>query len=73
MVEFLNIRIEGEYIYAVEHDMVNNVTCNIKLHLTKEEYYSDGELTGEMIRAFWGLRRNMRKRKLMEREVIYWG
>ena len=73
VVEFYNILVIGQYIFAVEHDMMNDVTCRIKLHVSKDRYYADGELTGEMIRALWGLQRNWHNRKLMEREVIYWG
>lgn len=73
VVEFYNILVIGKYIFAVEHDMVNDVTCRIKLHVSKDRYYADGELTGEMIKALWVLQGKLSKRKLMEREVIYWG
>lgn len=73
VVEFYNILVIGQYIFAVEHDMVNDVTCRIKLHVSKDRYYADGELTGEMIKALWVLQGKLSKRKLMEREVIYWG
>lgn len=73
VVEFYNILVIGQYILAVEHDMMNDVTCRIKLHVSKDRYYADGELTGEMIKALWGLQGKLSKRKLMEREVIYWG
>lgn len=73
VVEFYNIIVIGQYIFAVEHDMMNDVTCRIKLHVSKDRYYADGELTGEMIKALWVLQGKLSKRKLMEREVIYWG
>lgn len=73
VVEFYNILVIGQYILAVEHDMMNDVTCRIKLHVSKDRYYADGELTGEMIKALWVLQGKLSKRKLMEREVIYWG
>lgn len=73
VVEFYNILVIGQYIFAVEHDMMNDVTCRIKLHVSKDRYYADGELTGEMIKALWVLQGKLSKRKLMEREVIYWG
>lgn len=73
VVEFYNILVIGKYIFAVEHDMMNDVTCRIKLHVSKDRYYADGELTGEMIKALWVLQGKLSKRKLMEREVIYWG
>lgn len=73
VVEFYNILVIGHYIFAVEHDMMNDVTCRIKLHVSKDRYYADGELTGEMIKALWVLQGKLSKRKLMEREVIYWG
>lgn len=73
VVEFYNILVIGQYIFAVEHGMVNDVTCRIKLHVSKDRYYADGELTGEMIKALWVLQGKLSKRKLMEREVIYCG
>lgn len=73
MVEFLNIYIEGGYIYADEHDMMTDTWSKIKLHVSKEEYHSSSQMTGNMIKALWCLRRTMRTRKLQSREVIYWG
>lgn len=42
MVRFDNIKIEGNYIYAIETYMMQNVSCKVKLHVTNEEYYHDG-------------------------------
>lgn len=73
MVEFLNIRVEGEYIYADEHDMVADTWSKIKLHVTKEEYQYTGQMTGEMVKALWILQWKAEKRELMTREVVCWG
>lgn len=74
MVKFENITIKGEYIYALETDMMTGVSCNIKLHVKNEWYSHDGKMTGSMIKALWGLQRDYNKKgKLRKTEVIAWG
>ncbi len=55
MVKFENIRVDGMYIYAHEVDMMEDVSCNIRLHVENEDYYAYGMLTVAMIRALWNL------------------
>lgn len=73
MVEFLNIYIEGDYIYADEHDMMTDTWSKIKLHVSKEEYHSSSQMTGNMIKALWCLQHTLLRRKPRKVETIYWG
>lgn len=77
MVEFTNIHFEGNYVYALETDMSTGIKCNIKLHLTKEEYAtSENNLTSAMRSAIWNFQSDCQKlgKKLEgEKVVIAWG
>lgn len=73
MVRFDNIKVKGNYIYAIETDMMQNVSCRIKLHVTNDEYYHEGVMTGSMIKALWNLQSRLEKRSLRNEEVISWG
>ena len=77
MVNFLNITIEGDYIYAIAEDCDNGGTRKkVKVHKTKEEFYVEGgtaDVSGNVVKAFWGLQRRLKKnKKLRTNETIAW-
>lgn len=75
MVKFENIRVSGEYIYALETDLLSGESCKIKLHISKEEYECEGNLSSNyMVKALWCLQRRLREnKKLNSVEVMSWG
>ena len=75
MVEFFNVRVEGEYIYAVERDDTTGEVANVKIHVSRGEYYANPPLVAmDMKKAIWNLQRRYKTRKKLEcREVIAWG
>ena len=75
MVEFKDIQVRDGYIYAIETDLMTGESAKIKLSTTKEEYYSQPQITTvPMKRALWNLQHRYGVRKKLEnREVICWG
>lgn len=75
MVEFKNIVIKGDYIYAVETDLMTGESSKVKIHVFNDEYYSNPKLSSvPMKRAIWNLqRRNKEHGGLAKEELIYWG
>lgn len=63
MIQFLNIRSDGEYICADAEDKDHKRVFKIKVHKEKEEYYTDPEdYTSGVIKALWPMRREFKKR-----------
>lgn len=75
MVEFLNVRVEGNYIYATERDYTTGEVAQVKIHVYKDEYYASPALVAmDMKKAIWNLQSRYKERKRLEcREVIAWG
>lgn len=76
MVKFTEIRVIGEYVYALEEDLMIGLKARIKLRLERgnEEYYYEGMMSNDMVKALWNLRSIYEdKCCLEETEVIYWG
>lgn len=74
MVNFLDIEMEGDYIYATAEDVDNNIKVKVKMHKTKEEYATeDGRVYLRIQKAIWGLQSRLEKKKRLDKnETIAW-
>lgn len=75
MVEFTSIRIEGDYIYANEKDLMTGETSSVKIHVQNDEYYANPPLVAmDMRKAIWCLQSRYERYKSLEsKESIAWG
>lgn len=77
MVNFLDIAIEGDYIYATAEVIdYNSERRRVKLHIKDEECFIEGSddfVKGTIIRACWCLQdRLISKKKLNKNETVAW-
>ena len=76
LVEFKDIQVRDGYIYAIETDLMTGESAKIKLSTTKEEYYSQPQITTvPMKRALWCLQAAIQKhgKKLGTKYTVAWG
>lgn len=74
MVVFKNIRVEGDYIYALVCDLDAKRECDVKLHTTNDEYKFNGEYTTCMVKALWSLQDELKDKKRIPKEHgVAWG
>lgn len=76
MVRFTEIRVIGEYVYALEEDLMTGLKARIKLRLERgnEEYYYEGMMSNDMVKALWNLRSIYEDKCYLDETVaIYWG
>lgn len=75
MIEFTNIIIENNYIYADEKDLMTGETSSVKIHVRNEEYYANPPLVSmDMRKAIWCLQSRYERYKSLEsKERIAWG
>lgn len=76
MVNFTNIKVEGNYIFAIAEAVdYNHEQRRVKLHIKNEECYiegSDDYVKGTIMRACWCLQDRSNKRELCTNETVAW-
>lgn len=75
MVQFINIRSEGDYIYADAEDMDAKRTFKVKVHKIKDEFYTEpNDFTVSVAKALWPMVKEFNKKKGKLKDiVITWG
>lgn len=74
MVQFLNIRIDGDYVYADAEDRDAKRKFKIKVHKVKEELYTEPrDYTSCIAKASWELVEEINKKGNIEHFSVHWG
>lgn len=74
MVNFYNIRVEGDWIYADAYDEDYKVSGHIKVHKTEELFETDCKEFNQFQKAAWSLVKKVERKKIKNNMcTIAWG